>query len=129
MGTEHGGRLGVAVPGERWDPVAATATLVGRKWHTVVVHRLLEGGPLGFSELERSVEGLSNKVLSECLDDLEAKGLVARRVVSERPLRVEYALTGAGETLEPVIAAMVEWGERAVERAATREEADVSVPR
>lgn len=122
-------RLEVATAGDEWDAVAAVARLVGRKWHAVVLHRLLARGPLGFNELARSIEGISHKVLSNCLDDLEAKGLVTRRVVSESPYRVEYDLTEVGETLEPVIGAMEEWGENAVERAASRDEADVSVPR
>lgn len=116
-------RLDVATPGEAWDPMIATAQLLGRKWHAVVLHRLLDG-PRGFNDLARSVEGLSNAVLSDCLDDLAAKGLVTRRVVSEKPFRVEYALTGAGETLEPVLSAMEAWGERA----RSPETADVRVP-
>lgn len=129
MQTERNDRLEVAISGDEWDPVTAVAILLGKKWHTVVLHRLLAHGPLGFNALGHRIEGISNKVLSACLDDLEAKGLVSRRIVSENPFRVEYALTDVGETLEPVIAAMEEWGENEVERAATREAADIRVPR
>jgi len=103
-------RLGVWCAGEEWCPVTSTATLVGRKWHPVVVHRLLEAGPLGFNALKEEVDGISSKVLSETLEDLEEKTLVDRRIVSEKPFRVEYSLTERGASLEPVIRAMEEWG-------------------
>ena len=129
MRNEREGRLEVATAGDGWDPVAGAAVLLGRKWHAVVLHRLLAHGPLGFNELAGTIEGISNKVLSDCLDDLERKGLVTRRTVSEKPFRVAYGLTGVGETLEPVIAAMEEWSETVVEPAATPDEAVASVPR
>lgn len=111
------------------DPLVAAAPIFGRKWHVVVLHRLLERGPLGFSELARSVEGLSHKTLSNCLADLRERGLVTKTVVSEEPYRVEYALTERGSTLEPVIEAMAAWGRRAVTRVETPDEAIVRVPR
>jgi len=97
--------------GEEWCPITATATLVGRKWHPVIVHRLLENGPLGFNSLEKEVDGISSKVLSDSLEDLESKQLVDRAIVSEKPVRVEYSLTPRGESLDRVITAMAEWGE------------------
>ncbi|MFB6171509.1 MAG: winged helix-turn-helix transcriptional regulator [Haloarculaceae archaeon] len=93
-----------------WCPVAATARLVGRKWHLVVVHRLLTRGALGFNDLDRAIDGISSKVLSSTLDDLSEKGFVERRVVSEKPFRVEYDLTRRGESLRPVVAAVRAWG-------------------
>jgi len=81
-----------------------------QKWHTVIIHRLLENGPLGFNALEGEVDGISSKVLSDALDDLEEKRLVNREIVSEKPVRVEYLLTELGESLEPVIVEMRDWG-------------------
>jgi len=81
-----------------------------QKWHTVIIHRLLENGPLGFNALEEEVDGISSKVLSDALDDLEEKRLVNREIVSEKPVRVEYSLTELGESLEPVIVEMRDWG-------------------
>ncbi|WP_188978234.1 winged helix-turn-helix transcriptional regulator [Halocalculus aciditolerans] len=104
-------RLPTSCPGEEWCPVTATASLVGKKWHPVIIARLLEDGPLGFSELESEVDGISSKVLSESLDDLGEKELVDRTVVNEKPVRVQYSLTEHGESLEPVIVALGEWGE------------------
>jgi DNA-binding HxlR family transcriptional regulator len=105
-------KLQVWCAGEDWCPVTTTAMLVGKKWHPVVIHRLLDEGPSGFSELEDSVDGVSSKVLSEVLDDLESKRLIDREIVSEKPVRTEYSLTDHGESLEPVISAMRDWGKR-----------------
>ncbi|WP_053948825.1 winged helix-turn-helix transcriptional regulator [Halolamina sediminis] len=110
--TDDREKLQVWCAGEDWCPVTTTALLVGKKWHPVVIHRLLDEGPSGFSELEDSVDGVSSKVLSEVLDDLESKRLIDREIVSEKPVRTEYSLTDHGESLEPVISAMRDWGKR-----------------
>jgi DNA-binding HxlR family transcriptional regulator len=104
-------RLPVGCAGDDWCPITGTATLIGRKWHPVIVHRLLEAGPLGFNALKEEVGGVSSKVLSDSLTDLEEAGLVDREIVSEKPFRVEYSLTERGSALRPVIDAMAEWGE------------------
>ncbi|WP_135665672.1 winged helix-turn-helix transcriptional regulator [Halorhabdus rudnickae] len=107
---ETGDTLEVWCAGEEWCPVTTTATLIGKKWHPVIVHRLLEHGPSGFNELKDNVDGISSKVLSDSLDDLEGKQLVDREIISEKPVRVQYSLTEHGESLEPVIYAMRDWG-------------------
>lgn len=84
--------------------------LLGRKWQPILVYRLLEDGPSGFSELKRSIDGISAKMLSESLANLETAEVVTRTQVSERPVRVEYALTERGQALEPVIAGVIQWG-------------------
>ena len=102
--------LEVWCAGEEWCPVTTTASLIGKKWHPVIVHRLLEHGPSGFNELQEAVDGISSKVLSDSLDDLEDNQLVERDIISEKPFRVQYSLTAYGESLEPVIDAMRDWG-------------------
>ncbi|MDY6819976.1 MAG: helix-turn-helix domain-containing protein [Halobacteriales archaeon] len=104
-------QLEVWCAGEEWCPITSTASLIGKKWHPVIIHRLLTHGPSGFNELKDHVDGISSKVLSDSLEDLEDKGLVTRTIVSEKPFRVQYSLTEAGESLEPVITAMREWGQ------------------
>ena len=104
-------KLQVWCAGEAWCPVTTTAMLVGKKWHPVVIDRLLFHGPSGFAELEESVDGISSKVLSDVLDDLEGKRLVDREIVNEKPVRTQYSLTEHGASLESVIDAMHEWGE------------------
>ncbi|MXV62118.1 transcriptional regulator [Natronorubrum sp. JWXQ-INN-674] len=103
-------QLEVWCTGEDWCPITSTATLIGKKWHTVVLHRLLAKGPLGFNALQDEIGGISSKVLSDVLADLEEKQLVNREIVNEKPVRVEYSLTELGESLEPVIQAMADWG-------------------
>jgi DNA-binding HxlR family transcriptional regulator len=107
----HDGSIEVWCAGEEWCPITTTATLIGKKWHPVIVHRLLANGPLGFNALKEEVDGISSKVLSDSLEDLEEKDLLDRTIVSEKPFRVEYSLTERGESLEDVIDAMQEWGQ------------------
>ena len=95
------------------DPTATLLDLqdvVGRKWHLVLVYHLLETGPQGFSALKERIDGISSKMLSESLEDLEDRGIVTRELLSERPVRVEYDLTERGAALEPLVTAMVAWG-------------------
>jgi DNA-binding HxlR family transcriptional regulator len=84
--------------------------IIGRKWQPIIVYHLLEDGPMGFSALKDRVDDISSKMLSESLDDLEAAGLVDRRLLSDKPVRVEYELTEDGRSLEPLITEMVNWG-------------------
>ncbi len=104
-------RLDVWCAGEEWCPVTTTASMIGKKWHPVIVHRLLRAGPLGFNALKEEVDGISSKVLSDSLEDLEEKHLVDREIVSEKPFRVQYSLTEYGQSLEPVVVAMRDWGQ------------------
>lgn len=96
--------------GNDWCPITATAQLIGKKWHPVIIDRLLREGPLGFNSLKEEVDGISSKVLSESLDNLQENGLVHREIVNEKPVRVRYSLTEEGESLESVIEAMKDWG-------------------
>ncbi|AOV95179.1 HxlR family transcriptional regulator [Nanohaloarchaea archaeon SG9] len=105
-------KLGVWCAGEDWCPVSATASIIAKKWHPVIIHRLLEIEEMGFNDLKKEVDGVSSKVLSESLDDLEEKGLIEREVISEKPVRVKYRLTEKGKALESVISEMAEWGRK-----------------
>jgi len=109
--TDTSDPLEVWCVGEEWCPITTTASVIGKKWHPVLVHRLLEHGPSGFNELKDNVDGISSKVLSDSLEDLQENGLVEREVISEQPFRVQYSLTERGASLETVIDAMKEWGQ------------------
>ena len=91
------------------EPLLAASAVFGRKWHSTIVHRLLEHGPQGFGKLEASIDGISGKVLSESLGDLEERELVERQVLETKPVRVEYSLTSAGQGLHGVIDELHEW--------------------
>lgn len=83
--------------------------LLGRKWHPVVVYVLLVHARLRFTELKNRIAGLSGKVLADALDDLEASSLVERHVADDVPATVEYSLTPAGRSLQPVFESLDEW--------------------
>jgi DNA-binding HxlR family transcriptional regulator len=106
----------VGTGGPESSPLAVTAAIVGKKWHPHIVVELLDNGPLGFNDLKESVDGISDKVLSESLDDLQERDVVVRTVIDDKPVRVEYSLTEWGEQLELVVTAMEEWGERYLDR-------------
>lgn len=93
------------------DPLAEAARVVGKKWFLIILHELAKT-PRGFNDLKRAVDGISAKVLSESLSELEERGLVVRRVSSESPIRVEYSVTEKGADLADVFVAMRRWGER-----------------
>lgn len=105
-----------------WCPMIATSAVLGRKWHPVIIHRLLDHGPLGFGELESKIQSIAGKVLSESLTDLENKGLVARTVVEAKPIRVEYSLTDHGRALEGAVEELDQWGREYLKEATTPEE-------
>ena len=92
-------------------PVATTINLIGNKWKLLIIRDLL-GGTRRFGELRKSLAGISQRVLTENLRALESDGLVERKVFAEVPPRVEYNLNRTGQSLQPVIAAMADWGTR-----------------
>jgi len=90
--------------------VDAALDLIGGKWKGVIVFHLLEG-PLRFSAVKRHLPGVTQRMLTKQLRELEAAGLVHRTVYAQVPPRVEYRLTEAGHKLSPVIGALRAWGE------------------
>ena len=90
-------------------PVATTVQLIGSKWKLFII-RNLRMRPWRFNELQKNLEGISQKVLTDSLRALESDGLVTRTVYAEAPPRVEYALSELGETIRPILDAMEQWG-------------------
>ena len=82
--------------------------LVGKRWTGAILLVLMDG-PLRFSEIRQLVPELSDRLLSERLKELEAEGVVERRVLDGAPVRVEYALTSKGMALEPAVRALKRW--------------------
>jgi DNA-binding HxlR family transcriptional regulator len=91
-------------------PTRQVLDRIGDRWTTLVIG-LLENGPMRFSQLQRGIEGISQKMLTQTLRGLERDGLVIRTVYPEVPPRVEYQLTPLGETLCAPIKAIVQWSE------------------
>ncbi len=85
--------------------------LVGRRW-TGAILRVLMDGPLRFSEIAQSIPELSDRLLSERMKELEARGIVERTVISGPPLRVQYELSRMGGELEPALSELQRWARR-----------------
>ena len=98
---------------EETCPVARAVRVLDGKWTMLVIRDLL-AGTRRFSELRASLAGISPKTLTDRLRSLEQHGLVERASYAEIPPRVEYRLTPAGRTLEPVLAALADWGRTVV---------------
>ena len=90
-------------------PVATCFRLFGNKWKIYIIQQLKER-PFGFNELQRAIVGISQKVLSSNLKEMESAGFVTRAVIPKTPIRAEYALSDLGRSLMPIINSMVEWG-------------------
>jgi len=91
--------------------VARTVELIGGKWKAVILYYLLDG-TLRFNELRRKIPGITQRMLTLQLRELEADGLVERTVFPVVPPHVEYALSPFGQSLEPVLHTMRDWGTR-----------------
>lgn len=87
----------------------ALGILVG-KWKPIILLQLLQEGTKRFSELKRSLPGITQKMLTKQLRELEEEDIVARVVYPQVPPKVEYSITEYGKSLEPILEAMHEWG-------------------
>ena len=91
-------------------PVATTVQLIGNKWKILIIRNLL-GKKQRFTDFVKTIPGISKKVLTDNLRALEEDGLIEREIFAEVPPRVEYSLAPLGQTLEPILTAMREWGD------------------
>lgn len=95
--------------------VRATLQVIGGKW-TVRILWHLRSGAKRYGELRQLMPRVSEKVLVQKLRELEDNGIVAREVLSQKPLKIEYIFTDYGRTLVPVFQALCDWGEKHLER-------------
>ena len=91
-------------------PVETALLLMGDRWKLLIVRDLLTGTKR-FGELKKSLEGISQKVLTQHLRIMEANGLILRKAYAEIPPKVEYSLTESGRSLKIIHDAMWQWGE------------------
>lgn len=96
-------------------PVATMASLIDGKWKLLILRDLLQG-TCRFSQLKRSVGGISQKMLTSSLREMESDGIVRRKAHATVPPRVDYSLTDLGESMRPVIEAMKTWGNAYIAR-------------
>jgi DNA-binding HxlR family transcriptional regulator len=93
-------------------PIAQTLDIIGERWTILVLRDLFLQGPRRFQDLQESLAGVAPNTLSTRLKTMEAHGLIASRLYSEHPPRLEYYLTEKGKSLGPVVKALREWGRR-----------------
>jgi DNA-binding HxlR family transcriptional regulator len=108
---EHPSRVEGDAPSACCPLYHEAVELVGRRW-TGAILRVLMDGPLRFSQIAQAVPELSDRLLSERMKELEARGVVERTVFAGPPVRVEYALTDMGRSLEPAVAELKSWARR-----------------
>ena len=101
--------------------------LVGRRW-TGAILRVLMDGPLRFSEVAQAVPELSDRLLSERMKELEARGIVERTVIPGPPVRVEYRLSRMGSELEPALSELQRWAKRWLGRSRVSANAGQATP-
>lgn len=91
-------------------PVATTVQLIGSKWKLLIIQNLL-ARPWRFNELQKNLDGISQKILTDSLRSMEQDEIITRTVYPEVPPRVEYALSELGESMRPILDAMKAFGE------------------
>lgn len=102
--------------------VEAAITLIDGKWKCVVLFHLMEQA-LRFSEIHRAIPAVSQRILTKQLRELEADGLIHRRVFAQVPPRVEYSMTKLGLSLAPILKSLKTWGDTNMHRFGSRERA------
>jgi len=107
---------------ERYDcnegcPVEAALNVIGGKWKSIILYHLLEK-TMRFNELKRLMPGITQRMLTKQLRELEAEQLISRKVYPVVPPKVEYSMTAYGETLAPIIHALRDWGIKHMEKQA-----------
>lgn len=90
-------------------PVATTVALIGSKWKLLILRNLLVR-PWRFNELQRSIDGISQKVLTDSLKQLESDGIIYRKSYNTNPPKVEYGITELGIQLKVILDSMAEFG-------------------
>jgi DNA-binding HxlR family transcriptional regulator len=90
-------------------PLNHTMLLIGNKWKPLLLFHLLEGA-LRSGELQKSVLGISNKMFTQTIRELEKDGLVERKIFPVVPPKVEYKLSERGKSLEPILRSLDQWG-------------------
>ncbi|MGK7913596.1 MAG: winged helix-turn-helix transcriptional regulator [Synechococcus sp.] len=103
-------------------PVEATLKAIGGRWKVLILRELFIE-TCRFNQLHRAISGITQKMLTQQLRELESDGIIHREVYKQVPPKVEYSLTQKGRSLEPVLDAMHEWGEQFEDDAASAETA------
>ena len=98
------------MPCDKSCPIEYTVNLIGHKWKVLILRNLFNNGTQRFSDLSKGINNISQKMLTQQLRQLEADGIISRKVYPEVPPKVEYSLTLIGESLKPILDEMNRWG-------------------
>ncbi|ACN98832.1 winged helix-turn-helix transcriptional regulator [Sulfurihydrogenibium azorense] len=90
-------------------PIEITLNIISGKWKFLIIKELIDG-PKRFSQLNRSIKGINQRMLTKQLRELEREGIIERKVYPQIPPKVEYSLTDLGEKLHPVLLTLHQWG-------------------
>lgn len=95
---------------KEFNALLDTIYVVGGKWKMHIIHAICTGQSKRFTEIERSLNGITSRMLARELKEMEMNKLISRTVYNETPARIEYAITDYCLTLVPVVQSMVDWG-------------------
>jgi len=109
VGYSPTGKLSDVTPAMAASGIEEAFRMLEGRWKMVIIFHLFDRGKLRFSELERSIPGVSQKMLIQQLRDLERDGIVTRTVHAQVPPKVEYELTSWGEAMCPALDALLDW--------------------
>jgi DNA-binding HxlR family transcriptional regulator len=109
VGYSPTGKLSDVTPDMAASGVEVVFRMLEGRWKMVIIFHLFDRGVLRFSELERAIPGVSQKMLIQQLRDLEENGIVSRKVYPQVPPKVEYELTEWGQAMCPALDALLEW--------------------
>lgn len=113
------------MPCDKSCPIEHTVNLIGHKWKVLILRNLHNNGTQRFSDLNKGIHGISQKMLTQQLRQMEVDGLINRKVYPEVPPKVEYSLTELGETLKPVLEVMNKWGREHIKKSIEKLPGDV----
>lgn len=91
-------------------PIEYTLEVIGGKWKMLIIYQLMIGKVKRYGELKKNIAGITHKMLSSQLKDLEDHGIILRNEYHQIPPKVEYSLTPEGATLLPILGMMYNWG-------------------
>jgi DNA-binding HxlR family transcriptional regulator len=96
--------------------VDATLSVIGGRWKSIILFYLLQNKVMRFNQMQKTIPGITQRMLTNQLRELEKDDVVLRKVYAQVPPKVEYSLTDYGKTLEPILVAMRLWGDHHINR-------------
>ena len=108
--------------------VDATMSVIEGRWKTVILCKLYKNGPMRFNQLMKEIDGVSPRILTKQLKEMESDGIIKRTSYPEIPPRVEYSITEKGLSLGPILKAMADWGLQNMFSNRVSLDSDVEIP-